>query len=49
MRDRREVLRLAENWLAAQLEATLRDPALEPMMADLNEAQERGQGDTPAE
>lgn len=34
-RARREVLRLAQNWLAGQLEATLRDPSMEPMLADL--------------
>ena len=34
-RARREVLRLAQNWLAGQLEATLRDQAMEPMLVDL--------------
>ncbi|MGH9176592.1 MAG: methylmalonyl Co-A mutase-associated GTPase MeaB [Vicinamibacterales bacterium] len=34
-RARREVLRLAENWLASELERTLADPALAPMLAEL--------------
>ncbi len=34
-RARREVLRLAQNWIAGQLEATMQDPANDGMMDDL--------------
>jgi LAO/AO transport system kinase len=34
-RARREVLRLAQNWIAGQLEAEMRDPANEAMVDDL--------------
>jgi LAO/AO transport system kinase len=34
-RARREVLRLAQNWLAAQLEQTIRQPEVQPMLAEL--------------
>lgn len=36
-RARREVLRLAQNWLAGQLEEVIREPAMEPMLEKLRQ------------
>ncbi|MDQ3547977.1 MAG: methylmalonyl Co-A mutase-associated GTPase MeaB [Chloroflexota bacterium] len=36
-RARREVLRLAQNWLTSQLEGAIREPAMEPMLEKLRQ------------